>query len=88
MAIELSTSLQDRFGLDAPLSASASGLTVADLADHVLALAGTPGAQPGEGATLRAVAERHGGTDLGMPVKPEIVALAERRSLELREITS
>lgn len=39
MAVELAVGLQKRFGLDAPLSASANGLTVNDIVQQLLALA-------------------------------------------------
>jgi acyl transferase domain-containing protein/NADPH:quinone reductase-like Zn-dependent oxidoreductase/short-subunit dehydrogenase/acyl carrier protein len=63
MATELALSLEDRFGLEMPFSASASGLSVNGLVTQIIGFAGGPGTANGSGegpAPLgQALAQRH-----------------------------
>ena len=57
MAVELALGLEERFELKAPLSTTASSLTVNELADHVIGLA--TGTLTGDDAMTRSMVERH-----------------------------
>lgn len=61
MAVELAASLEDVFGTDLPMT-SAVGLTVLEMADHLIAGA-QPNAAPEEAAARRLM-ERHLGTEV------------------------
>ena len=61
MAVELGLGLQERFILDAPISATASSFTVNELADHIIGLA--TGTLSEDEALTRTMMERHLGTD-------------------------
>ncbi len=80
MAVELGASLEERLSLDAPLSASAGGLNVRELAEHIVA-ASAGAADEGEAAAL-SLAEKH----LGRPVDAPLTALVEERSRNLTQI--
>ncbi|WP_034992390.1 type I polyketide synthase [Beijerinckia mobilis] len=62
MAVELALALEERFGLDAPLTHSASGLTVIELADHVIGLVTDSVSE--HDSTAKGLAERHLGTSM------------------------
>ncbi len=57
MAVELALGLEERFALKAPLSATASGFSVNELADYVIGSA--MGTLSGEVAAARSMVERH-----------------------------
>jgi acyl carrier protein len=57
MAAELALGLEERFKLDAPLSTTAGGFTVNELADHVIGLA--VGTTSSDEAVTRIMIERH-----------------------------
>jgi phthiocerol/phenolphthiocerol synthesis type-I polyketide synthase C len=57
MAAELALGLEERFKLDAPLSTTAGGFTVNELADHVIGLA--IGTTNSDEAVTRTMIERH-----------------------------
>jgi acyl carrier protein len=57
MAMELALALEHRFGLNAPLTSSASGLTVLEVADHIIAV--VTDAVPEQDRFARNVADRH-----------------------------
>jgi NAD(P)-dependent dehydrogenase (short-subunit alcohol dehydrogenase family)/acyl carrier protein len=63
MATELALSLEDRFGLEMPFSASASGLSVSGLVTQIIGFAGGPsaanGAVGGPAPLNQALAQRH-----------------------------
>jgi NAD(P)-dependent dehydrogenase (short-subunit alcohol dehydrogenase family) len=63
MATELALSLEDRFGLEMPFSASASGLSVTGLVTQIIGFAGGPGTGNGSveapAPVAQALAERH-----------------------------
>ncbi|WP_041777951.1 type I polyketide synthase [Beijerinckia indica] len=62
MAVELALALEERFGLDAPLTHSASGLTVIELAEHVIGLVTDSVSE--HDSTAKGLAERHLGTSM------------------------
>jgi phthiocerol/phenolphthiocerol synthesis type-I polyketide synthase C len=64
MATELALGLEERFKLDAPLSTTAGGFTVNELADQVIGLA--IGTLSSDEAVARGVAERHLGPSTGL----------------------
>jgi acyl carrier protein len=57
MAVELALGLEERFQLEASLSTSASGLSVKDLADHIISLAS--GALPEDQQIAKSLADKH-----------------------------
>ena len=57
MAVELALGLEERFTLNGPLSTTASGFTVNELADHVIGLA--TGSLSEDEAITRTMVERH-----------------------------
>ena len=63
MATELALSLEDRFGLEMPFSASASGLSVTGLVSQIIGFAGGPSSGNGSveapAPVAQALAERH-----------------------------
>jgi len=63
MATELALSLEERFGLEMPFSASASGLSVSSLVNQIMGFAGAPSQTNGSGETpapvAQALAQRH-----------------------------
>ena len=63
MATELASSLEDRFGLEMPFSASASGLSVTGLVNQIIGFAGGPSSANGSAEApapvAQALAERH-----------------------------
>jgi phthiocerol/phenolphthiocerol synthesis type-I polyketide synthase C len=61
MATELALSLEDRFGLEMPFSASASGLSVNGLVTQIIGFAGGPttGNGSAEAPVAQALAQRH-----------------------------
>jgi acyl transferase domain-containing protein/NADPH:quinone reductase-like Zn-dependent oxidoreductase/acyl carrier protein len=63
MATELALSLEDRFGLEMPFSASASGLSVTGLVNQIIGFAGGPstgnGSAEAPAPVAQALAERH-----------------------------
>ncbi len=61
MAVELGLGLEERFILNAPISATASSFTVNELADHIIGLA--TGTLSEDEALTRTMMERHLGTD-------------------------
>lgn len=61
MAVELGLGLEERFILNAPISATASSFTVNELADHVIGLA--TGTLSEDEALTRTMMERHLGTE-------------------------
>ena len=61
MAVELGLGLEERFILNAPISATASSFTVNELADHIIGLA--TGTLNEDEALTRTMMERHLGTE-------------------------
>ena len=61
MAVELGLGLEERFILNAPISATASSFTVNELADHIIGLA--TGTLSEDEALTRTMMERHLGTE-------------------------
>ena len=61
MAVELGLGLEERFILNAPISATASSFTVNELADHIIGLA--TGTLSEDEALTRTMMERHLGAD-------------------------
>ena len=75
MAVELTMSLESRFGLDAPLAAAAGGLSVGDLAGHLLATRGESAAPDLDVA--EDLAKRHIDKAQWGEIKPLMTALQE-----------
>jgi len=61
MAVELALGLQERFILNAPLTTTASGFTVNEMADHIIGLA--TGTVSEDEAITRQMIQRHLGAD-------------------------
>ncbi len=76
MAVELTMSLESRFGLDGPLAAAAGGLNVGDLAGHLLATRGELAAP--EHDVAEDLARRHFDKANWGEIKPLITALQEK----------
>ena len=88
MGLELAMGLQDRFGLDIPLSASTGSLTVGAVADQVIAQA-NPASARGVDPAVFALAETHMVGDLANVEKEQIEAvkdLVDARSKELKRL--
>lgn len=84
MAAELGLSLEERLSLDAPLSASAGGFTVMDLADHVIGLCANASRE--DEAAAQELAERHLGKGIDAAALAPIAALVEEKSRDLTKI--
>ncbi len=83
MAVELGVSLEERLSLEAPLSTSASGFNVGELADHIFGLCVNA---TSEDATIaQNLAEKHLGKDVAANLAP-ITALVEEKSRDLTQI--
>ncbi len=83
MAVELGVSLEERLSLEAPLSTSASGFNVSELADHILGLC--INATSEEASMAQNLAEKHLGKGVGEKIAP-LAALVEERSRDLTQI--
>jgi acyl carrier protein len=84
MAVELAAALEERMMLEAPLSASASGFNIGELADHVLGLCVSP---TGEDESIKqGLAERHLGKGIDPAALETLGALVEERSRDLTQI--
>lgn len=84
MAVELAAALEERLTLDAPLTTSASGFNVAELADHVLGLCMSPGAE--DDSIKQGLAERHLGKGIDPAALETLGTLVEERSRDLTQI--
>ncbi|MCI0598547.1 MAG: SDR family NAD(P)-dependent oxidoreductase [Beijerinckiaceae bacterium] len=84
MAVELAAALEDRLKLEVPLSTSASGFNVGELADHILGLCISP---TSEGETIaQGLAERHLGKGIDPTALESLTAFVEERSRNLTQI--
>ncbi len=84
MAVELAAALEDRLTLEVPLSTSASGFNVNELADHILGLCVSPTTE--EDSIAQGLAERHLGKGLDPAALETLTALVEERSRDLTQI--
>lgn len=84
MAVELAAALEDRLALEVPLSASASGFNVNELADHILGLCVSPTTE--DDPVAQGLAERHLGKGLDPAALETLTALVEERSRDLTQI--
>jgi len=84
MAVELALGLEERFGLKGSLSASASGFTVVELADHVVNLA--TGSMTGEDSIAKGMVERHLGNDVDAQALEAASALVWQKSRSVKDI--
>jgi phthiocerol/phenolphthiocerol synthesis type-I polyketide synthase C len=84
MAVELAAALEDRLTLEVPLSTSASGFNVNDLADHILGLCISPTTE--DDSIAQGLAERHLGKGLDPVALESLTALVEERSRDLTQI--
>lgn len=83
MAVELGVSLEERLSLEAPLSTSASGFNVGELADHILGLC--VNATSEEASIAQNLAEKHLGKGVAEKMAP-LTALVEEKSRDLTQI--
>ncbi len=83
MAVELGVSLEERLSLEAPLSTSASGFNVSELADHILGLC--VNATSEEASIAQNLAEKHLGKGVAEKMAP-LTALVEEKSRDLSQI--
>lgn len=84
MAVELAAALEERLTLEVPLTASASGFNVNELADHVLGLCISPTSE--DESIAQGLAERHLGKGLDPAALESLTALVEERSRDLTQI--
>ncbi|HWX14837.1 MAG TPA: SDR family NAD(P)-dependent oxidoreductase [Methylocella sp.] len=84
MAVELAAALEDRLTLEVPLSASASGFNVNELADHILGLCISPTSE--DESIAQGLAERHLGKGIDPAALESLTALVEERSRDLTQI--
>lgn len=84
MAVELAAALEERLSLGAPLSASASGFNVGELADHILGLCASPTSE--DDSLKQGLVERHLGKGLDPATLERLDALVEERSRDLTQI--
>jgi acyl carrier protein len=84
MAVELALGLEERFGLKGSLSASASGFTVVELADHVVNLA--TGSMTGEDSIAKGMVGRHLGNDVDAQALEAASALVWQKSRSVKDI--
>lgn len=84
MAVELAAALEERLTLEVPLTASASGFNVNELADHVLGLCISPSSE--DDSLAQGLAERHLGKGLDPAALESLTALVEERSRDLTQI--
>jgi phthiocerol/phenolphthiocerol synthesis type-I polyketide synthase C len=85
MGLELAMGLQDRFGLDIPLSASTGNLTVSAVADQVIAQASSNTARSAAPAAY-ALAETHMAADLADVGQEQMQAVREMVEAKSREL--
>lgn len=83
MAVELGVSLEERLSLEAPLSTSASGFNVGELADHILGLC--VNATSEEASIAQNLADKHLGKGVADKMAP-LTALVEEKSRDLTQI--
>ena len=84
MAVELAAALEERLTLEVPLTASASGFNVNELADHILGLCISPTSE--DDSLAQGLAERHLGKGLDPAALESLTALVEERSRDLTQI--
>jgi acyl carrier protein len=84
MAVELAAALEERLTLDAPLTTSASGFNVAELAEHILGLCMSPAAE--DDSIRQGLAERHLGKGIDPAAIETLSTLVEERSRDLTQI--
>jgi NADPH:quinone reductase-like Zn-dependent oxidoreductase/acyl carrier protein len=84
MAVELAAALEERLTLEVPLTASASGFNVNELADHLLGLCISPTSE--DDSIAQGLAERHLGKGLDPAALESLTALVEERSRDLTQI--
>jgi phthiocerol/phenolphthiocerol synthesis type-I polyketide synthase C len=84
MAVELAAALEERLTLEAPLSTSASGFNVMELADHVLGLCMSPTSE--DESIKQGLVERHLGKGIDRTALESLDALVEERSRDLTQI--
>jgi len=84
MAVELAAALEERLALETPLTASASGFNVEELADHIIGLCISPAS---EDASLKhGLAERHLGKGIDSATLESLTAMVEEKSRDLTQI--
>ncbi len=83
MAVELGISLEERLTLEAPLSTSASGFNVGELADHILGLSANATSE--EASVAQNLAERHLGKGVAATMAT-LTAVVEEKSRDLTQI--
>jgi phthiocerol/phenolphthiocerol synthesis type-I polyketide synthase C len=84
MAVELATTLEERLTFEAPLSTSASGFTVTELADHVLGLCINTTSE--DESISQGLTERHLGKGIDPAALETLTVLVENRSRDLTQI--
>jgi acyl carrier protein len=84
MAVELGATLEERLSFEAPLSTSAGGFTVTELADHILGLCINPAVE--EVSIAQGLAERHLGKGIDPAALETLTVLVEDRSRDLTQI--
>jgi acyl transferase domain-containing protein/NADPH:quinone reductase-like Zn-dependent oxidoreductase/acyl carrier protein len=84
MAVELAAALEERLTLEAPLSTSASGFNITELADHILGLGMSPASE--DDSIKQGLAERHLGKGIDPAALETLSALVEERSRDLTQI--
>jgi phthiocerol/phenolphthiocerol synthesis type-I polyketide synthase C len=84
MAVELAAALEDRLSLEVPLSTSAAGFNVTELADHILGQCISPGSE--EASIAQGLAERHLGKGIDPAALETLTALVEEKSRDLSQI--
>ncbi|MCI0736977.1 MAG: SDR family NAD(P)-dependent oxidoreductase, partial [Beijerinckiaceae bacterium] len=84
MAVELAAALDDRLTLEVPLSASASGFNVGELADHILGLCISPASE--DDSIAQGLAERHLGKGIDPTALESLTALVEETGRDLTQI--
>ncbi len=84
MAVELGATLEERLSFEAPLSTSAGGFTVTELADHILGLCINPAVE--EESIAQGLAERHLGKGIDPAALETLTVLVEDRSRDLTQI--
>ncbi|ACK51645.1 Beta-ketoacyl synthase [Methylocella silvestris BL2] len=83
MAVELGVSLEERLSLEAPLSTSAGGFNVGELADHII---GSCVHATSEGSAIaKNLAEKHLGKAIAANMAP-LTAIVEDKSRDLTQI--
>ncbi|PNG25647.1 type I polyketide synthase [Methylocella silvestris] len=83
MAVELGVSLEERLSLEAPLSTSAGGFNVGELADHIIG--SCVHATSEESAIAKNLAEKHLGKAIAANMAP-LTAIVEDKSRDLTQI--